>query len=212
MFYFDQELLSIIVDFLEIFREGYYELSSLSNPTINLVLPWITKWKTHCLQNEDESPIFAALKTFMNSSIDQEVVKRITIHHKLATFLDPRYKELQFLTTEDQLETQSYAKNMVRECRETLLINGIDVHNVSSANDHFSEFSDNMSINNDEIQVTPSEEVDEYLAEEFNMGRNDLDQEKKFSPLQHWIRAKTLPLLEQSCSMDFILSSQYYSN
>ncbi|GIX85979.1 dimer_Tnp_hAT domain-containing protein [Caerostris extrusa] len=191
MFYFDQELLSIIVDFLEIFRDGYYELSSLSNPTLNLVLPWVTKWKTHCLQNEDESPILAAIKTFMNSSIDQEVVKRITIHHKLATFLDPRFKELQFLTTEDKLETQSYAESMVRECRETLLINGIDVHNVASTNDHFSEFYDNMSIDNDAIQVTPSEEVEEYVMEEFNMGRQDLDQENKFNPLQYWIRAKT---------------------
>ncbi|GFT08059.1 transposable element Hobo transposase [Nephila pilipes] len=191
LFYFDQELLSLIVDFLEIFRDGYNELSSLSNPTLNLVLPWVTKWKTHCLHNNDESPFLAAVKTFMSSSIDQEVVKRITIHHKLAAMLDPRFKELQFLTQDDRVETQTHAEYMVRECHETLLMNGIDVHNVTSANDHFVEFYDSMSGENDAMHVSPSDEVEEYLMEEFNMGKQDLDEENKFNPLQYWVRAKT---------------------
>lgn len=191
MFYFDHELLSLVVDFLEIFRDGYNELSSLNNPTLNLVLPWVTKWKTHCLQNDDESPFLSAVKSFMSYSIDQEVVKRITIHHKLATMLDPRYKELQFLTTEDRLETQAHAEFMVRECHETLLMNGIDVHNVATSNEQFADMYDNLSSENDNHQLSPSEEVEEYLMEDFNMGKQDLDQENKFNPLQYWVRAKT---------------------
>lgn len=189
LFYFDQELLSLVVDFLEIFRDGYQELSSLSSPTLNLVLPWVNKWKTHCLQNEDESPFLAALKSFMSSSIDQEVVKRITIHHKIATLLDPRFKDLQFLTEEDKQETQAHAEFLVRECHETLLVNGIDIHNSDNANDHFAELYDS---NENELSiVSPSEEVEEYLAENFTMGKLDLDSDNKFNPLQYWIRAKT---------------------
>lgn len=186
MFCFDQELLSLVVDFLEIFKDGYDELSSLTHPTLNLVLPWVQKWKTHCLQNEDESPILAALKSFMSSSIDSEVVKRITIHHKIAAMLDPRYKDLHFLTDEDRTETQTHAEYLVRECHETLLMNGIDIHNYS-VNDHLSEFLDE----NDGSRISPHEEVEEYLNENFAMGKLDLDGENKFNPLQYWVRAKT---------------------
>ncbi|XP_015914977.1 transposable element Hobo transposase [Parasteatoda tepidariorum] len=190
-FCIDQELLSLVVDFLEIFRDGYNELSSLTNPTLNLVLPWVTKWKTHCLQNADESPFLAAAKSFMNFSIDNEVVKRITIHHKLATMLDPRFKELQFLTPEDRLETQNHAEILVRECYETLLMNGIDVHNVASSGEGFPDLCDTMSAENESMNISFSEEVEEYLAEPFTMGKLDLDKENKFNPLQYWIRAKT---------------------
>ncbi|KFM61327.1 Transposable element Hobo transposase, partial [Stegodyphus mimosarum] len=190
-FYVDPVLLSLVVDFLEIFRDGFNELSSLSNPTLNLVLPWVTKWKTHCIQNEDESPFLAALKSFMSSSIDQEVVKRITIHHKLAAMLDPRFKELEFLTDDDKLDTRAHAEYLVRECHENLLMNGIDIHNTSNANDHFADLYDAMSAENDSLQISPSEEVDEYLSESFAMGKQDLDRENKFNPLQYWVRAKT---------------------
>lgn len=189
LFYFDQELLSLVVDFLEIFRDGYDELSSLNSPTLNLVLPWVQKWKMHCMQNDVESPFLAAVKSFMNSSIDQEVVKRITIHHKIAAMLDPRYKDLDFLSAEDKAETQAHAEFLVRECHETLLMNGIDIHNDNTTSDHFAEVYDNNE--NEMSQVSPSEEVEEYLTENFAMGKLDLDGENKFNPLQYWMRAKT---------------------
>lgn len=187
MFCFDQELLSVVVDFLALFKDGYDELSSLSNPTLNLVLPWIQKWKRHCSQNNNESPILAALKSFMSSSIDAEVIKRITIHHKLAAMLDPRHKALEFLPEEDRAETQLHAEFLVRECHETLLMNGIDIHNYS-VNDHLAEIYDE----NESTRISPHDEVEEYLNETFTLGQLDLDEESKFNPLQYWVHAKTL--------------------
>lgn len=189
----DEELMNVVIDFLQIFYDGIVELASVTHPTVNLVIPWWGTWKSHCMQQEGELQCLTVLKSFMNAQMEEMAVS-ISLLHKIATMFDPRFKQLEFLTKEDRVLVQTEAEKLVKECEKSFLEKNLyaalnqDVSGTGNISDLHSDTQSQVNLG---VCLNSSNEIGNYLAESFSMCGDDVDTEGRFNPLKYWARVKS---------------------
>lgn len=91
----DEESLSSLAAFLKPFKQATVETQSDAIPTVHKILLWYETLMAHCEDDDADCPDLAALKSRAKEFLIQKL--EITVSHKIATFLDPRFRQLRML-------------------------------------------------------------------------------------------------------------------
>jgi len=91
----DVESLSSLAAFLKPFKQATVETQSDAIPTFHKILLWYETLMAHCEDDDADCPDLAALKSRSKEFLIQKL--EITVSHKIATFLDPRFRQLRML-------------------------------------------------------------------------------------------------------------------
>ncbi|XP_035215718.1 zinc finger BED domain-containing protein 6-like isoform X2 [Stegodyphus dumicola] len=180
---FDKYAITEIINFFRLFESALLELSSISEPTLNIVIPWIIKLKKHCLPHSSDSAAIQHLKKKLSIEIDEHLTKNVGMFHRIATQLDPRFKKLIFLPREDQIAANVKIKCLVKECMEAPIVEDFPENQIQN------NFSNSCDPNQDDSKSEKSahKEFDRYLAESFQLVNQELDHnQSKFNPLKYW--------------------------
>jgi len=111
----DLNILQILIDFLGKFREASNFLEGSKYPTLHMVIPWYETLRNHCKANISDSNVLVQIKFV----VEQKMIDKIKIEnlHKIATFFDPRMKQLKILEQNDA----SWVKEQIKSQCATLL-------------------------------------------------------------------------------------------
>ncbi|GFY76050.1 transposable element Hobo transposase [Trichonephila inaurata madagascariensis] len=184
----EKSTLTAIVAFFKVFEDAILQLSSSTEPTLNLVIPWVAKLQKHCAVESHDPTALKQFKTNIGLEINDRLVKSITVYHRMATFLDPRFKKMVFGSPSEHREASVKVKCLVKECMESPnmeeLVDSRKAH--VETNDRFSDLYSANSFDTSKCEKAALEEVDKYLAEPFQIVNQDLSQQNKFPVLKYW--------------------------
>ncbi|GIX81176.1 zinc finger protein 618 [Caerostris darwini] len=183
----EKSTIGAIVEFLEVFEDAIAQLSSSTEPSLNLVIPWVAKFQKHCSIDADDSDALKQIKANISIEVNDRLVKSITIYHRMATFLDPRFKKMVFGSTSEHQKANTKVKCLVKECMESPNMEElVDSRKIHSGSRDFSDSYSNTSYDTSKCEKAALEEVDKYSAEPFNLAGHDLTQQNKFPVLKYW--------------------------
>ncbi|KAG8193530.1 hypothetical protein JTE90_003741 [Oedothorax gibbosus] len=158
----EKSALTATVDFFRSFEEAIIQLSSATEPTLNLVIPWIIRLQDRCSVDPRDSAALKQFKSCVGLEMADRVVKNVTVYHRMATFLDPRFKKVSLGTAADHLESSVKVKCLVKECMESPCME--DMLDSRSRRPEEHEAQDTGK-----CEKAALEEVDRYLAEPFHL-------------------------------------------
>lgn len=111
----DKRMLEDVITFLTPFKKASCDLEASKTPTLYLCVLWKLKLLSLLEKTDGDSPFLIDLKRTAKSILISKW--EITITHKLATFLNPKYKNLKFLSSAEKDEVLKEAKKYVaRNC------------------------------------------------------------------------------------------------
>lgn len=178
--------ISNVVEFLKVFEEAIMQLSNSSEPTLNLVIPWVSKLQKLCSIERDEITVLKQLKNSIAIEINEHVIKNISVYHRIATFLDPRFKKINFGPQSEQREANVKLKCLVKECVESPNMEDfMENRKTNYESEHFSDPYSN-SFDSSKCEKAAIEEVEKYTAESFTLVGQDLREQNKFPALKYW--------------------------
>ena len=96
----DLDLLNELLHFLEPFLHATKACEGEKEPTIHLVIPWITKLKRHCEVVDTDSDSLVAFKEKAATYLDEKFTPHLI--HKTAVFFNPKQKSMRVLTPSDR--------------------------------------------------------------------------------------------------------------
>lgn len=182
----DFGMLQSLCSFLQPFKICIETLEGSKYVTLHSVLLLKKKLLRHLQVEENESPLLVKLKQTAMLFLDQKWP--ITIVHKVATFLCPKFKNLSFLNVSERQEVHAHAREMIRKFNESVSITrttacisssaaaasdhnygatGVQTHKTNFTND-LSEFEDEVGTSN--AQVPVNDEVTKYINSNFQDG------------------------------------------
>lgn len=105
----DQNILQVLVNFLEKFKEASDFLEGSNYPTLHTVIPWYKTLMDYCKVNISDNDITIIIK----SVVEQIMLNKLKIEniHKIAVFFDPRMKQLKILEQSDAEWVKNQIKN-----------------------------------------------------------------------------------------------------
>ncbi|CAF1059300.1 unnamed protein product, partial [Didymodactylos carnosus] len=109
-----QQLVTQLCDVLLPFKLASEQFQADLEPTLHLVVPWITKLKQHCTKDKegDLLPIIQ-LKKELSLKLDEKTY--LTQIHYIATFLHPITKNLSQLSPTERKQVHVDVKNLLQE-------------------------------------------------------------------------------------------------
>ncbi len=105
------EELKQLIDFLTLFTLAISELDGATHPTIHMVLLWFLKLKKHCEPKSGDPSYVALLRAHASSLLEEKI--HLTVTHKVATFLCPRFKSLKMLSPEGREEVMRHVRALI---------------------------------------------------------------------------------------------------
>ena len=90
------EVLNTIGEFLSVFKDASEDMEGDRYPTINTVLLWFHKLKSHCAPRSGDPYYMQHIRSRADQLLTQKFL--ITPTHYIATFLTPRFKALKMIT------------------------------------------------------------------------------------------------------------------
>lgn len=184
----EKNTISTMVEFFKTFEDAIIQLSNSTEPTLNLVIPWMTRLQRHCDVEHHDSAALKQFKSNVGLEISDRASKSITAYHRMATFLDPRFKKVTFGTAADHLEANVKMKCLVKECMESPNMEDL-VDSRKRHEDSFSDFYSSNSLDAGKCEKAALEEVDKYLAEPFHGMISEVDlllEQGEFQVLKFW--------------------------
>lgn len=105
----DQNILQVLVNFLQKFKEASDFLEGSKYPTLHMVIPWYKILMNHCKVNISDNEVLIQIK----SVVEQIMLNKLKIEniHKIAIFFDPRMKQLKILEQADATWVKDQIKN-----------------------------------------------------------------------------------------------------
>ena len=91
----DEESLSSLANFFNPFKQAIVGTQSNAIPAFHKILLWYGTLIAQCEDEDDGCPDLAALKARAKEFLIQKL--EITVFHKIATFLDPRFRQQRML-------------------------------------------------------------------------------------------------------------------
>ncbi|XP_035215715.1 zinc finger protein 618-like [Stegodyphus dumicola] len=183
----EKATITAVVEFFKLFEDAIIQLSNTSEPTLNLVIPWVAKLQKHCTASQKDAAVLKQLKSLINTEMIEQLIKIINIYHRMATFLDPRFKKMVFGPQTDHREANIRIKCLVKECMESPNVEDYAENRKSHCeSDRFSDLYAVSSFDATKCEKAALEEVDKYCAEPFQLVNLDLRQQNKFSVLKYW--------------------------
>lgn len=189
----DMTVLTILLDFLKIFKECSERLSSENITTINEVYLWKIKIDKFCQKNPSDPLILKKLKQYVILNFtDTFKVEKI---HEVALMLDPNFKNLKFLTKLEKKRIISLLAKMLTDIRneETIADRNLNdqipkytTKKAKLAESLFNEFMDNSDSSEDGNSV--GEEIDRYLNEKIRG--------LPINVLEYWNQSSSYPTLK----------------
>ncbi|GBN23234.1 Zinc finger protein 618 [Araneus ventricosus] len=184
----EKSTVSSVVEFFKLFEDAIIQLSSSTEPALNLVIPWVAKIQKHCAVDPDDTAALKQFKANIGIEVNDRLVKSINVYHRMATFLDPRFKKMVFGAPAEHRDACNKVKCLVKECMESPnmeeLVDSRKTHGETS--DRFSDLYSVNSFDTSKCEKAAMEEVDKYLAEPFHLVSHDLSQQNSFPVLKYW--------------------------
>jgi hypothetical protein len=183
----DKALLTGIIEILRPFREATNELSSSSYPTLSIVLPWIIRIERSLVAKENELKELKAFKKVILRGMALKLRSRLNIYHKIACFLDPRFRKSTVLLNE--LETNSVKEWLISNCnfeKEASSSASRIGETTPESNAHSDKFSEFFEQNEESYgSTTVEKEIRSYLDDSFVMPK--LKENERFDPIvMYW--------------------------
>lgn len=108
----DVELGKELIRFLEPFKEATDTLEGDKHPTANYILLCRVELRKHLMEGNFVGPI-KTLAKFALQYLDEKWP--VLMEHKVAAFLDPRYRHLSILTEEERNDVHNEIRNLMKE-------------------------------------------------------------------------------------------------
>lgn len=182
----EKATVSSVAELLKVFEEAIVQLSNTSEPTLNLVIPWVIKLRNLCTIERDEMVVLKQLKNHISIEMNERILSNISIYHRIATFLDPRYKKLVFGSPADHREVNVQLKCLVKECMESPNMEEfMESRKASNDSERLPDIYTGVYDSN-KCEKAALEEVEKYASESFTLVGQDLKLQNKYPVLKYW--------------------------
>ncbi|XP_021713245.1 uncharacterized protein LOC110681528 [Aedes aegypti] len=174
------------------FKEPIRSLVSEGNVTITEVVLWKKKLERHFRVEETDDENMKTIKEAFQMQIKQSL--KLHDYHKIAVFLDPKFKGLRFLSEEERSETLAIVKAQLRRDQDGIeqlkkLYSSGKKNNVEIGKEtKFYEFMD-VSLEVESADVV-DDEIRQYV---------DVKLEAPIDVLSYWRNENAFPLLKKLC-------------
>ncbi|XP_015907894.2 transposable element Hobo transposase [Parasteatoda tepidariorum] len=177
----EKSTITSIVKFFNLFEDAILHLSYQNKPTINLVIPWISKLQKHCSLDNDDSSVLKQLKSNMLLEM-AEVTSNLVVEHHIAAVLDPRFKSMNFGFPTQYKEANAKLRNLIKECMESPNVEDlVDVRRPYSESDYLPS---GKLYDPNRCEKAATQELEKYLSEPFQL--LGLEDESRFDVLKYW--------------------------
>ena len=112
------EVLKEIGSFLSVFTAASDDLEGDRYPTINKVLLWFSKLKSHCAPKSTDPEYMKHIRSRAGELLREKF--KISLKHKIATFLTPRFKALKMLLPAERDEIHAEVRRLTEALIPTL--------------------------------------------------------------------------------------------
>lgn len=181
----DFEIINQVLEFLKPFKECSEKFSSEKEPTIHIYVLWYNKLKSHCNQKMLDSFVISQLKTNTLLQLDKRL--KPTNLHYVGLFLNPPFRQLNFLTETERNDTFATIKGILSEYS----IENTSPEKSTSANEaqDFFEFRDETNAKKVKLVRSAVDiEIDNY----YKCGK-----ENENNVLEFWRNANNLKCLQK---------------
>lgn len=174
------------------FKEPIRSLVSEGNVTISEVVLWKKKLERHFRVEETDDENLKTIKEAFQMQIKQSL--KLHDYHKIAVFLDPKFKGLRFLSEDERSETLAIVKAQLRRDQDGIeqlkkLYSSGKKNNVEIGKEtKFYEFMD-VSLEVESADVV-DDEIRQYV---------DVKLEAPIDVLSYWRNENAFPLLKKLC-------------
>ncbi|XP_058467303.1 uncharacterized protein LOC131440228 isoform X1 [Malaya genurostris] len=174
------------------FKEPIKSLTSDGNVTISEVVLWKKKLEKHFRMEEDDDESMKTIKQTFQSQFKRN--SKLHDYHKIAVFLDPKFKGLRFLTEEERNDTLAIVKQQLQRDQDGIeqlkkiyscgKKNNIEIRKETK----FYEFMDAS------LEVESADVVDDEIRQYV-----DIKLETPVDILSYWRNENAFPLLKKLC-------------
>ncbi|XP_015915662.2 transposable element Hobo transposase [Parasteatoda tepidariorum] len=172
----EKSTITSIVKFFNIFEEALLQLSNQNKPTLNLVVPWISKLQKHCSVDIHDLSVLKQLKSNMLLEM-AEVTSNMVVEHHIAAMLDPRFKSMTFGFSAQYKEAHTKLRNLIKESMVSPNVEDfVDVRK--------SYLSSGKIYDPSKCEKAATQELDKYISEPFQLLGSE--EENQFEVLKYW--------------------------
>ncbi|XP_055625949.1 uncharacterized protein LOC129768367 [Toxorhynchites rutilus septentrionalis] len=188
----DDEEESAMEKILAPFKEPIKSLVSESTVTISEVVLWKKKLERHFRVEDRDDEYMKTIKEAFQIEIKQSL--KLHDYHKIAVFLDPKFKGLRFLTEEERAETLAIVKAQLQRDQDGIeqlkkLYSSGKKNNIEIRKEtKFYEFMDAS------LEVESADVVDDEIRQYV-----DVKLESPVDILAYWRAENAFPLLKKLC-------------
>ena len=195
----DMIVVNALINFLMPFQDATLALESECHPTIHHVYQWNVKLKRSVQQSFIDPPFISFLKRRALCALNEKFL--IFPIHKLALFLNPKFKSLRILSPSEKAEVHNLARSLISHLSDSEALPNASASNSShlqQQNDHTympPQKKSLLSIDDEFLDWQDCDDVvtgsvDEVLAYERYIFEDDFTNvffhDRKFDILQFW--------------------------